>query len=486
MSRLSRKGLKEDLAAEQSEDRHDRMEEACGVFGIFAPGEDLFRLSCFALFALQHRGQESAGIAVSDGKTIHLKKGVGLVSEVFTDLEAMKNKPTVAAVSHVRYSTSGGSRPENAQPLLIEYRHGSLAVVHNGNLINALELREFLEDRGSIFQTTTDSELVAHLIARYGYRDLEASLTSALPHLRGAYNFLFLAENSLVGVRDPYGIHPLSLGKWKGHYVLASETCAFDTIGAEMIRDIEPGEMVIIDENGLTSKQALPSQRLALCVFEYIYFARPDSNIHGKNVHLVRKELGRRLAREHPAQADLVTGVPDSSLSAASGFAEELGIPYEMGMIKNKYIGRTFIQPNQKIRSLGVQLKLNPIYKVVEGKSVVVVDDSIVRGTTSQKLVNMFFRAGAREVHLRISSPPVISPCYYGIYTPTYEELIGSSRAVEEIREQIGATSLGYLGYQNMIESAGLTESELCTACFSGHYPISSKGRENYDEIRRL
>ncbi len=486
MSRLSRRGLKEDLAARQNEDRHDRMEEACGVFGIFAPGEDLFRLSCFALFALQHRGQESAGIAVSDGKTIHLKKGVGLVSEVFTDLEAMKNKPTVAAVSHVRYSTSGGGRPENAQPLLIEYRHGSLAVVHNGNLVNALELREFLEDQGSIFQTTTDSELVAHLIARYGYRDLEASLTSALPHLHGAYNFLFLAENSLVGVRDPYGIHPLSLGKWKGHYVLASETCAFDTIGAEMIRDIEPGEMVIIDENGLTSRQALPSHRLALCIFEYIYFARPDSNIHGKNVHLVRKELGRRLAREHPAQADLVTGVPDSSLSAASGFAEELGIPYEMGLIKNKYIGRTFIQPNQKIRSLGVQLKLNPIYKVVEGKRVVVVDDSIVRGTTSQKLVNMFFKAGAREVHLRISSPPVIAPCYYGIDTPTYEELIGSSKAVEEIRVQIGATSLGYLGYQNMIESAGLTEGKLCTACFSGHYPISSKGREKYDEIRRL
>ena len=464
----------------------DRMEEACGVFGIFAPGEDLFRLTGYALFALQHRGQESAGIALSDGKSIHLKKGVGLVSEVLPDLEAMKNVPSVAAVGHVRYSTSGGGRPENAQPLLIEYRHGSLAVVHNGNLINALDLRDNLEDQGSIFQTTTDSELIAHLIARYGYGDLEASLTSALPYLRGAYNFLFLNENSLVGVRDPHGIHPLSLGKWKGHYVLASETCAFDTIGAEMVRDIEPGEMVIIDQKGLTSRQFLPSGRRALCVFEYIYFARPDSNIHGKNVHLVRKELGRRLAREQPAAADLVTGVPDSSLSAASGYAEELGIPYELGLIKNKYIGRTFIQPSQAIRSVGVQLKLNPIYKVIEGKSVVVVDDSIVRGTTSQKLVNMFFKAGAREVHLRISSPPVIAPCFYGIDTPTYEELIGSYKQVEEIRRQVGATSLGYLGYDNMIESTGLLEGELCAACFSGHYPITNEGEQTYDTIKKF
>jgi len=454
----------------------DRMEEACGVFGVFASGEDLFRLTCFALFALQHRGQESAGVALSDGNGIYLNKGVGLVSEVLTDLDAMKDIPSVGAVGHVRYSTAGGGRPENAQPLLIEYRHGSLAVVHNGNLINAMELRENLEDQGSIFQTTTDSELVAHLIARYGYGDLEASLKSALTHLQGAYNFLFLTENSLVGVRDPHGIHPLSLGKWNGHYVLASETCAFDTIGAEVIRDIEPGEMVIIDQNGLTSKQVLPSQRQALCVFEFIYFARPDSNIHGKNVHLVRKELGRRLAREQPAEADLVTGVPDSSLSAASGFAEELGIPYEMGLIKNKYIGRTFIQPKQEIRSLGVQLKLNPIFKVVEGKRVVVVDDSIVRGTTSKKLVNMFFKAGAREVHLRISSPPVIAPCYYGIDTPTYEELIGSYKDTEAIRKEVGATSLGYLSYESTVQSSGLCESELCTACFSGKYPVEIEG----------
>jgi amidophosphoribosyltransferase len=452
--------------------KRDKMEEACGVFGIYAPGQDLFRLTNYALYALQHRGQESAGIALSDGENIHLKKGPGLVSEVFPHLRDLEDIPAVAAIGHVRYSTTGGTRLENAQPLLIRYRHGCLAVAHNGNLVNAAELRDRLEKEGSIFQSTTDSELITHLIARYGYSDLESSLKGVLPYLHGAYSFLFLTEDRLVGLRDPYGVRPLSLGRWNDYYVLASETCAFDTIGAEMIRDINPGEMVVITREGIKSTQILPSHRSALCIFEFIYFARPDSNINGENVHLVRKKLGRLLAREHPVAADIVTGVPDSSLTAASGFAEEMGLPYEMGLIKNRYIGRTFIQPKQEIRNIGVQLKLNPVQKVVEGKRVVVVDDSIVRGTTSKKLVNMFFKAGAKEVHLRISSSPIISPCYYGIDMQTHEELVGSRRKIEEIRKEIGATSLGYLSLQGMLDAVGLPPEDLCLACFSGEYPI--------------
>lgn len=449
-----------------------KMEECCGIFGIFAPGCDVTRLTTYALYALQHRGQESAGIACSDGEKLHLRKGPGLVSELlpkFKDLEAM---PAISAIGHVRYSTTGDTRPENAQPLLISYRHGSLAVAHNGNLVNGEELRERLEKEGSIFQTTTDSELITHLVARYGYNDLESSLKSVMPYLHGAYSFLFLTEDKLIAVRDPFGVRPLSLGQWQGHYVLASESCAFDTIGAEFVRDVEPGEMIVIDREGLKSYPVLPIRRSALCIFEFIYFARPDSNIGGENVHLVRKELGRHLARECPADADVVTGVPDSSMAAASGFAEEAGLPYEIGLIKNRYIGRTFIQPSQQVRDIGVQLKLNPVHKVIEGKKVVVVDDSIVRGTTSKKLVSMFFRAGAKEVHLRISSPPVISPCYYGIDTPTYEELIGYKRHVEEIRDRIGATTLGYLSLEGMLEAVGLPQDDFCVACFSGDYPI--------------
>lgn len=450
----------------------DKMEEACGVFGMFAPGQNLAQLTVFGLYALQHRGQESAGIAVSDGENIIIEKGMGLVSEVFPDLEKLGVDPGLAAIGHVRYPTSGLGRVENAQPLLISYRYGSMAVAHNGNLVNAEELRQRLEKEGSIFQTTTDSELVTHLIARFGYKNLESSLKGVLPYLHGAYAFVFLTEKSLVGVRDPLGIRPLSVGKLKHSYILASESCAFDTIGAEMIRDVNPGEMVVINEEGLQSVQLLPSIRTALCIFEYIYFARPDSNLNGRNIHLVRKELGRHLARENPAEADIVTGVPDSSLSAAAGFAEEAGLPYEMGLIKNRYIGRTFIQPRQEIRNLGVQLKLNPVQKVVDGKRVVVVDDSIVRGTTSRKLVSTFFRAGAKEVHLRISSPPVLSPCYYGIDTPTYEELIGSKRDIEEIRKEIGATSLGYLSQEGVLSAACLPRESLCMACFTGEYPV--------------
>ncbi|NMB35111.1 MAG: amidophosphoribosyltransferase [Firmicutes bacterium] len=450
----------------------DKMEEACGVFGVYAPGENLFRLTNFALYALQHRGQESAGIALSDGCDIHLKKGQGLVAEVFPHWEGFNDITAVGALGHVYYSARGKARPENSQPLLVRYRQGNLAVAYNGNLTNASELREKLEAEGSIFQTMTDSELIAHLVARSGRRDLESALQNVLPALRGAYSFIFLTEDRLIGLRDPYAVRPLSLGRWRGHLVLSSETCAFDTIGAEKIRDIQPGEMVVIGRDGLKSIQVMPSPRLALCVFEFIYFARPDSDIHDRNVYLVRKRLGRQLAREHPVQADLVTGVPDSSLTAASGFAEELGLPYEWGLIKNRYIGRTFLQPRQETRDIGVQLKLNPVKQVVQGKKVVVVDDSIVRGTTSKRLVNMFVRAGAKEVHLRIASPPIIGPCYYGIDTPDHSELIGARQNIEEIRREIGATTLQYLSHRGMFESVGIPPDKLCTACFSGKYPF--------------
>ncbi len=448
------------------------MEECCGIFGIYAPGCDVSKLTTYALYALQHRGQESAGIALSDGQKLYLRKGPGLVSENLPKFKELETIPAISAIGHVRYSTTGGGRPENAQPLLISYRHGSMAIAHNGNLVNSEELRERLEKEGSIFQTTTDSELIAHLVARYGYNDLESSLKGVMPYLHGAYSFLFLTEDKLICMRDPHGVRPLSLGQWQGHYVLASESCAFDTIGAEFVRDVNPGEMIVIDHEGLKSIQVLPAHKTALCIFEYIYFARPDSNIGGENVHMVRKELGRRLARECPAAADVVTGVPDSSMAAASGFAEEAGLPYEIGLIKNRYIGRTFIQPSQQVRDIGVQLKLNPVQKVVEGKSVVVVDDSIVRGTTSKRLVDMFFKAGAREVHLRISSPPVISSCYYGIDTPTYEELIAYQRHVEDIRAKIGATSLGYLSQEGMLGAMGSPGDQFCGACFNGEYPI--------------
>ena len=450
-----------------------KLKEACGVFGIYAPGnEDMFQITKYALYALQHRGQESAGIALSDGEQIYLKKGIGLVSEAFSDNKSIADVNAVAAIGHVNNTIEGMRSLENAQPLLVRSRHGYLAVAHNGNLINDSDLKYRLEMEGSVFQTSTDSELIAHLIARYGYNNLETSIKTALPYLQGAYALVLMTEKQLLGVRDPHGIRPLSLGLWSGHYVLASETSVFNTIGAETVRDINPGEMVIIDQDGLKSVQVLPVQRNALCIFEYIYFARPDSHMSDRNVHLVRKELGRQLARECPADADIVTGVPDSSMAAASGYAEEIGLSYEMGLIKNRYIGRTFIRPLQRNRDIGVQLKLNPVQKVVEGKRVIVRDDSIVRGTTSKKLVDMLFRAKAKEVHLRISSSPVISPCYYGINTPTYEELIGYKKDAEDIRREINATSLGFLSREGMLRAVGMTEDELCMACFTGNYPI--------------
>jgi amidophosphoribosyltransferase len=452
----------------------DKMEEECGVFGIYSPGSDVAQLTCYGLYALQHRGQESAGIAVSDGKVIRGEKGMGLVSEVFADTAKLERLKGYIGVGHVRYSTTGSSLLVNAQPLLIRYRNGFLAAVHNGNLVNGRQLRHDLENEGSIFQATTDSEVIAHLIARSGEQDVVAALKKSLPKLRGAFTLIIMTPDKLIGLRDPHGIRPLSLGETADGYVLASETCAFDTVGAHFVRDIEPGEMVIIDKKGARFERYADAEKTSLCVFEFIYFARPDSNIHGRNVHMVRKRLGQRLAMEHPVDADIVTGVPDSSLSAAAGVAEQLGLPYETGFIKNRYIGRTFIQPSQEMRALGVRLKLNPVRQIVTGKRVVMVDDSIVRGTTSMRITEMLRQAGAKEVHVLISSPPVTSACYYGIDTSTSAELIGARMDPEQIAKAIGADSLGYISEDGMLECMNLPKQDFCSACFSGCYPIEA------------
>jgi len=451
----------------------DRIEDECGIFGgNLENNPQGVYLGLYALYALQHRGQESAGIAISGNNGIKVKKGLGLVSEVFQDLDPLEDFKGDLVAGHVRYSYGEqGKRPENTQPLLLRYQYGEIAVSHNGNLINNHELRKELESQGSIFQTTTDSELLAHLVAREGTPDLIESLKKILPRLKGGFAFVILANNQVIGIRDPLGNRPLSLGKLENNqYVLASETCAFDTIGAEFVRHIEPGEMISITREGINSIPYAPAGS-ALCVFEFIYFARPDSNLCGRNVHLVRKELGKILSKELPVTADFVTGVPDSSISAASGFGEAAGLPYEMGLIKNRYIGRTFIQPSEETRKLGVKLKLNPVRKIVEGKKVVIIDDSIVRGTTTIRLVKMLRDVGASEVHVRISSPPVVSPCYYGINIPTQEELIAYHKSEEEVCRYIGADSLKYLSTDNIVKAVGLKSQDLCLACFTGNYP---------------
>jgi amidophosphoribosyltransferase len=452
------------------------LRECCGVCGGWAAGQPLAHLTCFALYALQHRGQESAGIAVGSGKGegIWLKKGPGLVSEVFPDSGELKRQRGPLALGHVRYDYSRAGRgAENSQPLLLRYRHGELALAHNGRLVNGAALRDELAREGAIFQTGTDSELLGHLIARENNPSLEEAVAAVAPRLQGAFAFILSDGKILIGLRDGHGFRPLSLGRLEPQgYFLASETCAFDTIGAKFIREVAPGEAVVLDEKGLRSFQALPETEHSLCIFEYIYFARPDSNLQGQNVHLVRRELGRRLAREHPADADIVTGVPDSSIAAASGYAEQAGLPYEIALIKNRYIGRTFLRPTQRMREEGVDLKLNAVQKIVEGKRVVVVDDSMVRGTTGVKLVRLMRRAGAREVHLRISSPPVIDACLYGIDMPASDELIAYRRGTEAIAERVGADSLGYLSLEATVGAVGLPPEQLCRACFTGSYPV--------------
>jgi amidophosphoribosyltransferase len=449
------------------------MKEYCGIFGIYG-NENAAYYTYLGLYALQHRGQESAGIAVTDGSRITYYRDFGLVSSVFKS-DSLKKLTGHVAIGHNRYSTSGASdSPDNIQPIVVSYKYGQLAIAHNGNLVNALELREKLEEEGSIFRGTTDSEVIVHLIVKSRKKKFLEKLLDALSKLKGAYSLLVMTNKKLIAARDPWGFRPLCMGELNGSPVFASETCAFDLIGAKYIRDVEPGEIVVV-EKGKVSSLRLPGSekcRKSQCIFEFIYFARPDSRIFGKSVYEVRKEFGRILAREYPVEADLVIPVPDSGVVPALGYSQESGIPFEMGLIRNHYVGRTFIKPEQKMRDIGVKVKLNPIPELLKGKRIVVVDDSIVRGTTSKKIIRMLREAGAKEVHMRISSPPTKWPCYFGIDTPTKDQLIASSYSVEEICKFIEADSLGYLSLEGMIKAAGGNPEEFCTACFDGKYPV--------------
>jgi amidophosphoribosyltransferase len=447
----------------------DKPKEECGVFGIYAPNHEVARLTYYGLYALQHRGQESAGIAVSDGHKIAQHKGMGLVSEVFSDqvVESLKGK---MSIGHVRYSTTGSSLLANAQPLVVHYQKGMMALAHNGNLTNAAELREELGKNGAVFQTTIDSEVIINIITRYRRESMEDALVKTMLDLRGAYALVILAENKLFGLRDPYGFRPLCIGRIDGRYCLASESCALDTIGAEFIRDVVPGEIVVIDEAGLTSYMGLSKTERASCAFEYIYFARPDSTIDQLNVSESRRRMGIELARECPIEADLVIAVPDSGTASALGYATALGLPFGEGLIKNRYVGRTFIQPTQAMREVGVRLKLNANASVLKDKRVVMIDDSIVRGTTSSKLIEMVRNAGAKEVHFLISSPPVFYPCYYGIDTAEREKLIANQLDVEGIRKFVEADSLHYISEEGLLRALGT--NAVCLACFNGIYPV--------------
>jgi amidophosphoribosyltransferase len=475
---------------------YDKMKDECGVFGIWAQGqsEEAANFTYLGLHALQHRGQESAGIVATDGESLHVHRDMGLVADIFTApvLERLKGG---SAIGHVRYSTTGASHVKNAQPVAVQYAGGAVAVAHNGNLVNAEALRADLEAQGSIFSTSTDTEVIVHLLARScpvgtpGTPEyLVSSVRQALAKVAGAYSLLFLTPRALVGVRDPMGFRPLVLGRLKGSWCLASETTALDLIEAEYVREVEPGELVILDADGLRSERLFPDQRppqrFGRCVFEHIYFARPDSVLFGRSVYSVRQALGRRLAQENPATADLVIPVPDSGVPAAIGYAEESGIPFAMGLVRSHYVGRTFIEPQQSIRHFGVKLKLNALRDVLRGKRVVVVDDSVVRGTTSRKIVKMIRDSGASEVHLRISSPPTAWPCYYGIDTPTRQELIASSHSVEEITKYVTADSLGYLSLEGVYEAIGDTRSNYCDACFSGEYLVQFSRRPAAPPLR--
>lgn len=450
------------------------LNEECGVFGIWGH-EEAPQITYYGLHSLQHRGQEGAGIVATDGEKMSAHKGQGLITEVFQNGELKKVKGK-GAIGHVRYATAGGGGFENVQPFLFHSQNnGSLALAHNGNLVNATQLKQQLENQGSIFQTSSDTEVLAHLIKRSGHFELKDQIKNALSMLKGAYAFLIMTEKEMIVALDPNGLRPLSVAMLGDAYVVASETCAFDVVGATYLRDVEPGEMLIINDEGMKSERFSININRSICSMEYIYFSRPDSNINGINVHSARKNLGKKLAEESSIEADVVTGVPDSSISAAIGYAEATGIPYELGLIKNRYVGRTFIQPSQSLREQGVRMKLSAVRGVVEGKRVVMVDDSIVRGTTSRRIVTMLREAGATEVHVRISSPPIAHPCFYGIDTSTHEELIASSHSVEEIRQEIGADTLSFLSIEGLLSGIGRQyEGEncgQCMACFTGKYP---------------
>jgi amidophosphoribosyltransferase len=446
------------------------LHEACGVFGIFAPGVDVARVTFFGIFALQHRGQESAGIATSDGSNVYLSRSMGLVTQAFNEKDLASLVGHIA-IGHTRYSTTGSSQESNAQPILIEANGEKLALAHNGNIVNSMALREDLVSRHCVFQTSTDSEVIANLIVTAPDKDLLGKIRYAMKRLQGAYSLVILTKDNLVAVRDPMGVRPLCLGTYDGGWIVASETCALDHIGGTLIKEVAPGEIIMIDRDGFKTYEE-PGNRRALCIFEYIYFARPDSRIQGKLLYPIRQSMGRVLAREYPVDADIVIGVPDSATAAGIGYSQESGITYCEGLLKNRYVGRTFIAPDQRIRDLGVRLKFNPLAEVISGKRVVLVDDSIVRGTTTPHVVAMVRKAGATEVHLRICAPPIRHPCFFGVDMATRHELIAYQKSVEEIRRYVNADSLGFISVNGLVEAVGLPKDMFCLACFTGDYPI--------------
>jgi len=448
--------------------------EGCGICGVWGDREAA-NYTYLGLHALQHRGQESAGIVSTDRRELYIHRGMGLVQEVF-DQDVLRRLKGDAAIGHVRYSTTGASLLKNAQPLAVHTAHGSIAIAHNGNLVNASALRAELEAEGSIFQSTMDTEVIVHLIARSRARGLKNRIVDALSRVEGSWSLLFLAPDLMVAARDPSGFRPLVLGRMRNAVVVASETSSFDLIGGTFEREVAPGELLVADDQGLKSFRPFEPRHLARCIFEFVYFARPDSFLFGRDVYMVRKRLGQRLAEEHPVRADMVVPVPDSGLPAALGFSERAGIPFEMGLVRSHYVGRTFIEPSQSIRHFGVKLKLNANRRLLEGKRVVLVDDSLVRGTTMRKLVRMIRAAGARQVHVRLSSSPIIGSCPYGIDTPTREELIASRNRVAQVGRLIGSTSLGYLSIEGMLAATGGPDG-FCTACFSNQYPVAPEAR---------
>ena len=449
----------------------DKFRDECGVFGIFGHPEAA-NLTYLGLYALQHRGQESAGIAASDGVQIRHSKAMGYVNEAFNG-ETLATLPGNQAIGHVRYSTAGESRLANAQPIVIDSYHGQFAIGHNGNLVNAGEVRDVLIRNGAIFQTNSDTEVVVHLFARSREETAEGAIVEAVSQVRGAFSFIMMTKDRVIGIRDPHGFRPLAIGRLGDAWVICSETCAMDLIGATYVRDVEPGEIVVASAGGLKSIKPFAPAPQSQCIFEHVYFARPDSYVFGESVNEVRTELGRRLAREAPVEADVIVPIPDSGVCAAVGFAEASGVPMRMGLIRNHYVGRTFIQPQQSIRHFGVRVKLNPVRSILEGKRVVLVDDSIVRGTTSRKIVRMVRSVGAREVHMRISCPPTISPCFYGVDTPRRSELIAATHTLEEIRKYLDADSVSYLSLDGLTQSVSHGKSRYCTSCYTGVYPVA-------------
>jgi amidophosphoribosyltransferase len=449
----------------------DGFREACGVFGIFGHAEAA-NLTYLGLYGLQHRGQESAGIAASDGARLRVTRAMGYVADAF-DTAALQALPGRLAIGHVRYSTAGDSSLTNAQPILIDCGHGQIALCHNGNLVNAGELRDSLVRQGSIFQTNSDTEVVLHLYARSQASSAEQAIVESVSQVAGAFSLLMLTADRLIAVRDPHGFRPLAIGRLGDAVIVCSETCALDLIGATYVRDVEPGEVLVVGPDGMRSLKPFPPARSAHCVFEHVYFARPDSLVFGDSVNEIRTNLGRRLAAEAPAQADIVVPIPDSGVFAAIGFSEVSGLPMRLGLIRNHYVGRTFIQPQQSIRHFSVRVKLNPVRSILAGRRVVLIDDSIVRGTTSRKIVRMVKAAGASEVHMRISCPPTVAPCFYGIDTPRRAELIAATHALDEIRRFIGADSLSYLGLDGLLAAVGPRRDAYCTSCYTGDYPVA-------------